>query len=117
MNRDVNRVLNYLTERLEIAINYSENDEQLGYIRARGMVDDARKIGFKPDMREKVKEYIGELDKEIDRCAKCVEDKLVELDTMEEKDKYTDGVEYAATQSRIKTLIGVKNDLISRLEE
>ena len=53
MDKDVNRVLNYLTERLEIAINHSKDDEQRGYIRAKGMVNDARELGFKPDMREK----------------------------------------------------------------
>ena len=43
MDKDVNRVLNYLTERLEIAINHSKDDEQRGYIRAKGMVNDARR--------------------------------------------------------------------------
>lgn len=32
-----------------------------------------------PDMREKVKEYITEIQEEIDRCVKLIEDKFVEL--------------------------------------
>ena len=30
MNKDVDRVLNYLTERLDIAIKHNSGDEQLG---------------------------------------------------------------------------------------
>ena len=32
-----------------------------------------------PDMREKIKEYISELDAEIDRCTKFIEDKSAEF--------------------------------------
>lgn len=106
MDKDVNRVLNYLTERLEIAINHSKDDEQRGYIRAKGMVNDARELGFKPDMREKVREYISELDAEYDRCMTWIE-------------KHMDGeaCQVSAMEMRAKTLNEVKNDLESRLEE
>ena len=60
-----------------------------------------------PNMRSKVEEYIKELDKEIDRC-----DKLTEV---------TEGFlnqSLALVQaSRAQTLIDVKNDLQSRLED
>lgn len=32
-----------------------------------------------PDMREKIREYISEIQEEIDRCVKLIEDKFVEL--------------------------------------
>ena len=59
-----------------------------------------------PDMREKVKEYIDELDAEYDRC----------MDWIEE---YMNGetCQVSAMEMRAKTLIEVKNDLESRLEE
>ena len=57
-----------------------------------------------PDMREKVKEYIGELDKEIKR----VESEIVN----------TDDKDYEARMmSRIYALTEVRSDLLSRLEE
>ena len=106
MDKDVNRVLNYLTERLEIAINHSKDDEQRGYIRAKGMVNDARELGFKPDMREKVREYISELDIEYDRCMDWIEEHM-------------DGeaCQVSAMEMRAETLMEVKNDLEGRLEE
>ena len=57
-----------------------------------------------PDMREKIREYISELDTEIDRCNKTmqwVEDKIA----------------FEIMKSRINALIDVKNDLKSRLGE
>lgn len=57
-----------------------------------------------PDMREKIKEYISELDKEIKR----VESEIVNTD-----DK---GYE-ARMMSRLDTLTEVRNDLLGRLEE
>ena len=59
-----------------------------------------------PDMREKVKEYIGELDAEIDRCMEWIEEHM-------------DGeaCQVSAMEMRAKTLMEVKNDLRSRLEE
>ena len=57
----------------------------------------------KPDMREKVKEYIGELDTEIDR----LEDLL----------KNTDSPYDLQIKGRLDAIIEVKNDLLERLEE
>ena len=59
-----------------------------------------------PDVREKVKEYISELDAEYDRC----------MDWIEE---YMNGeaCQVTAMEMRAKTLTEVKNDLESRLEE
>lgn len=59
------------------------------------------------DMREKVKEYIGEIDTEIDRCE-------------EELQKYyknNGDMGVINMQSRINTLIEVRNDLQGRLDE
>ena len=116
MDKDVNRVLNYLTERLEIAINHSKDDEQRGYIRVKGMVKDARELGFKPDMREKIREYIVELDVEIDRLNKILEDMITEPEKetvdQRQKDKTIENI-----KSRVNTLMDVKCDLESRLEE
>ena len=57
----------------------------------------------KPGMREKVKEYIGELDTEIDR----LEDLL----------KNTDSPYDLQIKGRLNAIIEVKNDLLGRLEE
>lgn len=70
-----------------------------------------------PDMREKVKEYLLELDTEIDRCTKLTEDKIAKLKESNLIESYTNGVEYARMESRLQTLIEVKNDLKGRLEE
>ena len=58
------------------------------------------------DMREKVIEYIGELDAEYDRCIEWVEEHI-------------DGeaCQVSAMEMRAKTLMEVKNDLQGRLEE
>ena len=60
----------------------------------------------RPDMREKVKEYISELDAEYDRCIEWVEEHM-------------DGevCQVSAMEMRTKTLMEVKNDIQSRLEE
>ena len=59
----------------------------------------------KPDMREKVREYISELDKEIDRCNKEISnlsyDEIFIRANMAEINLY---------ESRAKTLMEVKND-------
>lgn len=60
-------------------------------------------FGDKPDMREKVKEYINELDTEIDR--------LVDLL------KNTDSPYDLQIKGRLNAIIEVKNDLLGRLEE
>lgn len=60
-----------------------------------------------PDMREKVKEYISELDAEIDRCHKLAEQNM-------------DGETTTVAEMmvvRVQTLTEVKNDLQSRLDE
>ena len=59
-----------------------------------------------PDMREKVKEYISELDAEYDRCMDWIEEHI-------------DGeaCQVSAMEMRAETLMEVKNDLEGRLEE
>ena len=55
-----------------------------------------------PDMREKIKEYISELDVEIERCHKLAEQNMNVTELM---------------MVRTETLTEVKNDLQGRLEE
>mgnify|MGYP002606375502 CR=1 FL=1 len=57
----------------------------------------------KPDMREKIKEYIGELDTEIDRLEGLL--------------KNTDSPYDLQIKGRLNAIIEVKNDLLGRLEE
>ena len=59
-----------------------------------------------PDMREKVREYISELDAEYDRCMTWIHEHM-------------DGetCQVTAMEMRAKTLMEVKNDLQGRLEE
>ena len=64
---------------------------------------ETKRFSDKPDMREKIKEYIGELDMEIDR----LEDLL----------KNTDSPYDLQIKGRLNAIIEVKNDLLSRLEE
>lgn len=59
-----------------------------------------------PNMRDKVKEYINELDSEIQRCIDWVEQNM-----------NSEACKVAAMECRIQTLEEVKNDLKSRLEE
>lgn len=61
-----------------------------------------------PDMREKIKEYIGELDTEIDR---------LESDLEKQMTYNVEACEVTATESRLNTIIEVKNDLLGRIEE
>lgn len=65
-----------------------------------------------PDMREKVKEYIAELDTEIDRCHKKIE----EL-SYDEICKRADKNEINYYFARREALAQVKNDLQGRLGE
>ena len=58
------------------------------------------------DMREKVKEYISELDVEYDRCMGWIEEHM-----------NGEVCQVSAMEMRAKTLMEVKNDLESRLEE
>lgn len=69
------------------------------------------------DMREKLKEYISELDEEYDRCRKLIEEKLSNIQDDEEKEIYCFSIEYITLKTRIITLSEVKNDLQSRLDE
>ena len=66
-----------------------------------------------PDMREKVKEYISELDAEIDRCIKENE-KILESISIGH-----DAIPISQFQlaEKIEILTKVKNDLQSRLDE
>ena len=59
-----------------------------------------------PDMREKIREYISELDVEYDRCMTWVEEHMD-----------GEGCQVSAMEMRAKTLMEVKNNLESRLEE
>ena len=61
-----------------------------------------------PDMREKIIEYIGELDTEIDR---------LESDLEKQMTYNVEVCKVSATESRLNAIIEVKNDLLGRLEE
>lgn len=61
----------------------------------------------KPNMREKIKEYIGELDTEIDR---------LESDLEKQMTYNAEACKVTATESRLNAIIEVKNDLLGRLE-
>lgn len=67
-----------------------------------------KRFGDKPDMREKVIEYIGELETEIDR----LESKLEKQMTYN-----VEACKVTATESRLNAIIEVKNDLLGKLEE
>lgn len=60
-------------------------------------------FGDKPDMREKIREYISELDMEINRLGDLL--------------KNTDSPYDLQVKGRLNTIIEVKNDLLGRLEE
>lgn len=60
-------------------------------------------FGDKPDMREKIREYISELDMEINRLKDLL--------------KNTDSPYDLQVKGRLNTIIEVKNDLLGRLEE
>lgn len=62
----------------------------------------------KPDMREKIREYISELDTEINRLERDLEKQMIfNVET----------TKVAITESRMKALIDVKTDLEGRLME
>jgi predicted RNase H-like nuclease (RuvC/YqgF family) len=63
-------------------------------------------------MKEKIKEYIMELDKEITRCTKTIEDEFAKGNN-----EYDETIEYYMLLERIKTLNEVLSDLKSRIEE
>ena len=62
----------------------------------------------KPDMREKVREYITELDAEIDR---------LESDLEKQMTYNAEACKVTETESRLNAIIEVKNDLLGRLKE
>ena len=59
-----------------------------------------------PNMREKVREYISELDVEYDGCMTWIEEHMA-----------GEACQVSAMEMRAKTLMEVKNDLQGRLEE
>ncbi len=59
-------------------------------------------------MRDKVREYIGELDTEIDR---------LESDLEKQMTYNIEACKITETESRLNTIIEVKNDLLGRLNE
>jgi uncharacterized FlaG/YvyC family protein len=69
---------------------------------------ETKRFGDKPDMREKIKEYISELDREIDR---------LESDLEKQMTYNVEAYKVTVTESRLNTIIEVKNDLLGRLEE
>lgn len=60
-----------------------------------------------PDMREKIREYISELDTEISRCE----------NELQKYYKSNGDMGVISMQNRIQVLAEVKNDLFGRLEE
>ena len=67
---------------------------------------ETKRFGNKPDMREKIKEYIGELDMEIKRLENQLENHMNYEARM-----------VTEIESKLQTLIDVKNDLLGRLNE
>ena len=65
-----------------------------------------------PDMRDKVREYIGELETEIKRCKSVIENL-----TYDKVCCRTNRAEINIYESRINTLTEIINDLKGRLEE
>ena len=68
----------------------------------------------RPDMREKIREYIDELDAEYDRCIDQAESILAAIGDYDEKPMPTN---YIRLEERAKVLGEVKNDLQGRLDE
>ena len=69
---------------------------------------ETKRFGDKPDMREKIREYINELDTEIDR---------LESDLEKQMTYNVEACKVTETESRLNTIVEVKNDLLGRLEE
>ena len=63
-------------------------------------------FGDKQDMREKIKEYIGELYTEIDR---------LESDLEKQMTYNVEACKVIATESRLNAIIEVKNDFLSKV--
>ena len=94
----------------------SKPREMYAYVEATFEANDAMQIPLEklykyenqPDMREKIKEYIIELNTEIDRLERDLEKQMI---------FNVDANKVAMTELRMKTLIEVVNDLNGRLEE
>lgn len=69
---------------------------------------ETKRFGDKPDMREKIREYISELNTEINR---------LESDLEKQMTYNVEACKASATESRLNAIIEVKNDLLGRLEE
>ena len=69
---------------------------------------ETKRFGDRPDMREKIKEYISELNMEIDR---------LESDLEKQMTYNVEACQVTATESRLNAIIEVKNYLLGRLEE
>ena len=67
-----------------------------------------------PNMREKIREYISELDVEINRCVDETESILAVIGDYNEKPM---PINYIRLEERAKVLGEVKNDLQGRLNE
>lgn len=70
------------------------------------IADDTEKEISSPNMREKIKEYISELCEEVDKCEKWIFDNM-----------NANVCKMATMEARIQTLLQVKCDLESRLNE
>lgn len=68
-------------------------------------------------MKEKVLEYIEELNEEIKICEREIEESYSFCSTEEQKQEYDNSPRYHTLVSRIKTLIDVQADLESRISE
>lgn len=69
---------------------------------------ETKRFGNRSDMREKTKEYISELNMEIDR---------LESDLEKQMTYNVEACKVTATESRLNAITEVKNDLLGRLEE
>lgn len=87
----------------ELSSDIQMNIADYNYFR---IIEDVKAEEYRPDMREKIKEYIDEMDEEINRC-----------DTWVKEHINNKSCDIAIMESRIETLTDVKNDLESRLDE
>lgn len=101
-----------LDEECDLEKFNAEEEELLFIIREcrNKLIDVHNKIGddvwVMPNMRNKVKEYINELDEEINRCESWLEENIS-----------VEACAVTAVETRLQTLNEVKCDLESRLEE
>lgn len=67
---------------------------------------ETKRFGDKPDIKKKIREYINELDAEIDR---------LESDLEKQMTYNVEACKVTETESRLNTIIEVKNDLIGKI--